>query len=76
MDKELEIRLSRLELMTILAAKNVLDIHDMALLLKRSEKTIRNRLNEIPHYYGPMGLAFKKDEVEAWLCKVELKPIY
>ncbi len=67
--EELDNRLARIERMTLLAAKNVLSIKEAALLLGRSEKTIRNRLDEIPHYYGGTGLAFKRDELEAWRCQ-------
>ena len=75
MDTELDLRLRRLEEMTLLAAKNVLSIREAALLLGRSEKTIRNRLDEIPHYYGGTGLAFRRDELESWQCKVKCNPI-
>lgn len=75
MDTELDIRLRRLEEMTLLAAKNVLSLREAALLLGRSEKTIRNRLDEIPHYYGGTGLAFRRDELENWQCKVKCNPI-
>lgn len=75
MDSELDIRLRRIEEMTLLAAKNVLSIHEAALLLGRSEKTIRNRLDEIPHYWGGTGLAFRRDELENWQCRVKHNPI-
>ena len=75
MDAELEKRLQRIEEMTLLAAKNVLSVRDVALLTGRSEKTIRNRLDEIPHYRGGTGIVFKRSEIEAWMCRVECKPI-
>ncbi len=75
MDAELDRRLERIEQLTLLAAKSVLDIHEAALFLGRSEKTIRNRLHEIPHYYGGTGLAFRRDELEEWRCFVKCKPI-
>ena len=75
MDAELEARLNRLEELTALAAKNVLSIKDASILLGRSEKTIRNRLSEIPHYYGGTGLVFKRSELENWQCQVQCKPI-
>lgn len=75
MDAELDMRLKAIERLSLLSAKNVLSIKEAALLLGRSEKTIRNRLNEIPHYYGGTGLVFKRDEIEAWQCQVECKPI-
>lgn len=75
MDTELDKRLQRIEQMTLLAAKNVLSVRDVALLTGRSEKTIRNRLDEIPHYRGGAGIVFKRNEVESWMCQVECKPI-
>lgn len=58
-----------------MAYKNVLNIHEAAELLCRSEKTIRNRLHDIPHYYGGVGLVFRRDELEAWMCQVKCKPL-
>ena len=55
--------------------RNILTIKEAADLLGRSEKTVRNRINEIPHYYGPMGVRFKRDELESWLCEVKCSPI-
>lgn len=75
MDTELSARLDRIEALSLLGAKNVLSVKEAALLLGRSEKTVRNRLSEIPHYRGAMGVVFKRDELEAWLCRVECKPI-
>jgi len=75
MDAELEKRLDRIERLTLLGAKNVLSVKEAALLLGRSEKTIRNRLDEIPHYYGGTGLAFRRDEIEAWQCQVKCSPL-
>lgn len=74
MDAELESRLNRLEELTTLAAKNILSVKDAALLLGRSEKTIRNRLADIPHYYGPMGVTFRRSELEDWMCPVKCTP--
>ena len=75
MDAELDMRLKQLERMALLGAKNVLSIKDASLLLGKSEKTIRNHLDEIPHYYGGTGLCFRRDELEAWQCKVRCTPI-
>ena len=72
---EIDARLERLEQMTLLAAKNVLSVKEAALLLGRSEKTIRNRIDEIPHYYGPMGITFRRQELEDWMCQVKCSPI-
>ena len=75
MDSELDIRLQRIEQTALLAAKNVLSLKEAAQIMGRSEKTVRNRLDEIPHYYGPLGVMFKRNELENWLCQVECKPI-
>lgn len=74
MDAELDARLSRIEQLSLLAAKQVLSVKEAAILLGRSEKTIRNRLDEIPHYYGGTGLVFRRDELEQWQCKVKCTP--
>ena len=68
MDAELDMRLRRLEALTSIISKNVMTIKDAAVLLGRSEKTIRRRLSEIPHHNGPMGLVFKRSELERWMC--------
>lgn len=75
MDAELETRLNRIEQLALLAAKKVLSIDEAAILLGRSKKTIRNRLSEIPHYYGGTGLVFKREELEQWQCRVKSDPI-
>ena len=75
MDAELDKRLRALEELSLLAAKNVLSIKEAALLIGKSEKTIRNKLDQIPHYYGGNGLVFKRDELEAWQCQVKCTPI-
>ena len=75
MDAELDIRLKRIEEMSALAAKNVISIKEAAILIGRSEKTIRNRLDEIPHYYGGTGLVFRRDELEQWQCQVRCTPV-
>ena len=74
MDNELDMRLQRIEQTALLASKNVLSLKEAAQLMGKSEKTIRNRLNEIPHYYGPFGVRFKRDELESWMCQVKCKP--
>lgn len=56
------------------SGKNLLSVREAAVLMDRSEKTVRNRLSEIPHYYGPFGVYFKRNELENWLCQVECKP--
>jgi len=62
------------EEISIILSKNILNVHEASVLMGRSEKTVRNRLNEIPHYCGPLGVMFKRDELEAWLCQVKCTP--
>ena len=57
-----------------ISEKNILNVKEAAMLVGRSEKTIRNRLSEIPHYYGPFGVYFKRDELESFLCQVKCMP--
>lgn len=75
MDAELEIRLRRLETQSLLAAKDVLTLKDVAFITGRSVKTIRRRLDEMPHYRGPFGIVFKRDELIQWLCPVKCEPV-
>ena len=75
MDAELALRLDRIERMALLAAKNVLTVDDVALLLGKSTKTIRNQINELPHYKNGKTVYFRRDELEASLLKVKCTPI-
>lgn len=56
-------------------SKEVLSVREAALFLGKSEKTIRNRLDEIPHYRGGNGIVFKREELIAWQCQVRCEPI-
>lgn len=71
MDAELKERFDRIETLTLLGAKNVLTIKDVALLLGKSPRTIRNIVDELPHYRNGHGIWFKKSEIEAWQCQVK-----
>lgn len=75
MDEELKQRLDRIEGLAILAAKNVFSVKDVALLTGRSEKSIRNRIQEIPHYRGPMGICFDRASLESWMLGVKVTPV-
>ena len=75
MDAELTKRLDRIESLTLLASKRVLSVKDLALLTGRSEKSIRNRLPEIPHYRGPMGVCFDRAALESWMLAVKITPV-
>lgn len=56
------------------AKKTIITIKEAAAIASRSVKTIRNRLNEIPHYAGPLGIYFRRDEFERWLLQVKVLP--
>ena len=72
----IEERLDRIERMTLLAAKDVFTVEDLALYIGKSEKTIRNSVDNIPHYKNALGqLTFKRDEINAWQCSVKCTTI-
>ena len=73
--EKLEASLNRIEKYTLLAAKNVLTVEDVALLLGRSEKTIRNQIDSLPHYKNGKTVYFLRSEVEQTLLKVKCNPI-
>lgn len=75
MDAELKERLDRIESLTLLSAKNVLSINDVALLLGKAPRTVRNMVDELPHYRNGHGIWFKKNEIEAWQCQVRHKVV-
>jgi len=75
MEAEIRDRLDRIERLTLLAAKNVLTVDDLALLIGRSPRTIRNQINEFPHYKNGKSVYFRKDEIESYLCQVKHTPI-
>jgi len=75
MEAEIRDRLDRIERLTLLAAKNVLTVDDLALLIGRSPKTIRNQIDDYPHYKNGKSVYFRKDEIESYLCQVKCNPI-
>ena len=62
-------RLDRLETLTALSAKTVLDINDTAELTGYSVKYLRLLIakREIPHYRRGNRLYFNRDEIEDWM---------
>lgn len=75
MEAEIRKQLDRIERLTLLAAKNVLTVEDLALLIGRSPKTIRNQIDNYPHYKNGKSVYFRKDEIESYLCQVKHTPI-
>lgn len=60
--------LERIEKYALLAAKTVLTVKDLALLLGISEDRIRHLVcdKEIPYYKQGTKVYFKKSEIEDW----------
>ena len=67
--EEIANRLERLETLTALSAKNVLDINDVAELTGYSVKYLRTMIasRDIPHYKRGNRLFFNRDEIEDWM---------
>lgn len=62
-------KLSTTELIQRLGVVEVLDVEDVALLIKRSEDRVRHMCadREIPHYKNEQGqISFRKSEIEEW----------
>ena len=72
MDEKILTELRELKSLSLLAAKNILGVSDLALLLGLSEKTIRNNIERYPHYKDAQGRVwFKRDEIEQSLCLIK-----
>lgn len=66
-----EERFDRLQTATLLAAKNVIDVDEAAMLTGYTVKGIYTLTSEkrIPHYKKNGKLYFKKDELEVWMTE-------
>ena len=66
---EIAQRLDRLESLTALSAKTVLDINDAAQLTGYTVKYLRLLISrrEIPHYRRGNRIFFNRDEIEDWM---------
>ncbi len=73
--EEIKKQLDRIEKLTLLGAKSVLSVSDVALLLNKSEKTVYNIASEIPHFRNGHGIWFRREDVEAWQCQVRCTPV-
>lgn len=64
-------RLKAIERMTLLAAKNVLVLDDVALLTGYFKKYLRLLIarREIPHYRRGNRLYFSRDEIDEWMLE-------
>ena len=69
MNEEIKQQLDRIERYTLLAAKKVLRIEDVALLSGLSKSYVYRLTCEkkIPHYKTSKAVYFDRDEIEAWL---------
>lgn len=57
------------ELLLRISMVEVLDVQDVALLIKKSENRVRHMCadREIPHYKNEQGqITFRKSEIEEW----------
>lgn len=75
MDAEVSRRFDELERLIIINGKEVLSVRELALYLGKSEKTIYNCLDDIPHYKNGVRVSFRKSEINDWLCQVKHTPI-
>ena len=67
----IDIRLDRIERLTLISAKAVLDIDEASLLTGFSKGHLYRLTSErqIPHYKKNRKLYFKKSELEAWMLE-------
>lgn len=62
-------RLDRIERMLTLATKKVFSVSDLAAYIGVSEKTVRNNVQDIPHYKQNGRVYFRRSEVDEYLCR-------
>lgn len=67
----IDTRLDRIERLTLISAKTVLDIDEASLLTGFSKGHLYRLTSErqIPHYKKSRKLYFKKSELEAWMLE-------
>lgn len=71
-DKEIKEQLDRIELYSLMAAKNVLNINEAAIILGMTVRGVRENVrNRIIPCYKPNAnrLYFKKSELEEWMTQ-------
>lgn len=68
-------RIERLEKLTLINQKSVLDIHEAAMFLGYSESYLYflTSTKQIPHYKKFRKVMFKKSELEDWLLDRRVK---
>lgn len=62
-------RLDRIERMLSLATKKVFNVSDLAAYMGLSEKTVRNNVQDIPHYKLNGRVYFRKNEIDEYMCR-------
>lgn len=73
--QEINNRLDRIEQLTIIGSKTVLDLTEAATFTGYSESHLYNLTSkrQIPHYKKNRKLYFKKQELEEWMLEREVK---
>jgi excisionase family DNA binding protein len=73
--QDLSRKLDRIEQLTIISSKKVLDLSEAAMFTGYSESHIYNLTSKkaIPHYKKNRKLFFKKDELEDWMLERQVK---
>lgn len=68
-------KLDRIEQLTIISSKTVLDLSEAAVFTGYSESHLYNLTSKkgIPHYKKNRKLFFKKTELEEWLLERQVK---
>lgn len=75
-DPEIKEQLDRIELYSLIAAKNVLNIDEAAIILGMTVRGVRENVrNRIIPCYKPNAnlLYFKKSELEEWMTQNRIK---
>lgn len=65
----IEQRLDRIEALVSMSVKEVLNVKEVAILIRKSESRVRHLVadRDIPHYKNDKGqISFRKSEIEAW----------
>lgn len=65
----IEQRLERIEALISMSITEVLNVKEVAILIKKSESRVRHMVadRDIPHYKNDKGqISFRKSEIEAW----------
>lgn len=65
----IEQRLERIEALMSMSVSEVLNVKEVAILIKKSESRVRHMVadRDIPHYKNDKGqISFRKSEIEAW----------